>query len=375
MNDTAPSQPRILLVGGSGRIGRLLLAELLHETGCEIWIAARRPERLEAARSGLEPRLRERVTPRPLDVLDARAVRAAVVGAGIVVCAAGPARGLPTTLPRACLEAGVPYVDLADDRAFVSRVRALAAEADPAGSGPAVATGWSSTSALTTLLSAIGAAELDQVDSIDVALTFSGAPSRTSVGELLESAGKPFRVMRKGLWCTVEGWTEPAPFRFPVPVGTRRGWLVDGAPCELLPRLFGARRVEVRAAGAARTLNRAASVLAGARRRGLVREPSRWAGATRLAMALEPRAGAPAAIGVEIEGRYGQHPLRKRVSIVSAGGAGERISVLPAAYVIARLAAYGATWRGLVPPDGWIDAPTLELECERRGLRLVLEEE
>ena len=375
MNETASSHPRILLVGGSGRIGRLLLAELLHATGSEIWIAARRAKRLESALAELEPRLRERVTARTLNLSDASAVRAAVAGAGIVACAAGPARGLPTTLAEACLEAGVPYVDLADDRSFVARVRALAAEADPEGTGPAVATGWSSASALSVLLTAIGAADLDQVDSIDVAFAPGGAASRTSLGEMLESAGAPLRVLRQGLWCTVAGWSEPGEFHFPDPVGMRRGWLVDGPQREVLARIFGARRVEFRAAGGRAGLDRALGAVARARRRGLVKHPCAWLGPARLAQALTLGRHGPAAIGVEIEGRYGEHPLRKRVSIVSTGGAGERLAVLPASYVIARLAGYPGTWRGPVPLERWIERSTLELECERRGLQLVVEEE
>jgi hypothetical protein len=63
------------------------------------------------------------------------------------------------------------------------------------------------------------------------------------------------------------------------------------------------------------------------------------------------------------------------VSIVASEGTGERLAVLPAAYVITRLAGYPGTWHGQVPIDSWIERPTLELECERRGLQLVVEEE
>jgi len=356
-------------------MGRLLLRELLHVTGSEIWIAARRARRLESVLAKLDPRQRERVRARTLDLADAGAVHAAVASAGIVASAAGPSRELPTTLAEACLAAGVPYVDVSDDRRFVSRVRAVAAEADPEGTGPAVATGWCCTAALSALLTSIGASDLDEVDSIDVTFAPGDALSRTSVGERLAAAGAPFRVVRQGLWCTVAGWSEPSEFPFPDPVGARRGWLVDGPYPELLPELTGARRVEVRDAGGPGALGAAVGALARARRRGMVRDPAAWIAPARAAQALALGRPRPAGMGVEIEGRYGEHPLRKRVSIVSVGRRGERLSVLPAAYVLGRLAGFLASWRGIVPLGGWIDRSTLELECERRGLRLVVEEE
>jgi hypothetical protein len=164
-------------------------------------------------------------------------------------------------------------------------------------------------------------------------------------------------------------------FTFPDPVGRRHGWLVDVPDCALFPSLFGARRVEFRVGSEVGFLNGAVSALAWARRRGLVRDWRPFAPLLRLGMRAFGSAGSSAgAIGVEIEGRYGKRPLRKRVSIVADEG-GERIAVLPAAHLVARLVREPDAWHGLVPLDGWIDRDTLELECTRRGFRLVIEEE
>src|SRR5206468_8473414 len=86
--------------------------------------------------------------------------------------------------------------------------------------------------------------------------------NKGTVASLLASPGKSFRVWREGEWRHVQGWCEPRSFRFPLPVGPRRGYLVDVPDHELFPALFHARRVEFRVGSELAVFNHAASALA-----------------------------------------------------------------------------------------------------------------
>ncbi len=376
MNNVVTNWPHVLLVGGSGFFGSMLLRELLRDTESELTIAGRDRSALAATRNALDADAFERVSMRECDLGDAESVRRALRDVRIAV-SAGPSSGVPPYLAQACIEAGVAYVDLSDHREHVTRVRAMATRMDPFEEGPAIAPGWSCMPALSAALVAIGSDDLDSVVSIDVALAQGSAKARSSatLASLLDSVGRPFRVSRQGIWCTVDGGSDPAEFSFPEPVGRRSGWLVDVPDCEIFPQLFGARRVESRAGGGMSRLNGTVDAMAWLRRRGIVRSWGRCAPMLRLGLrALDPRGSSAGAIGVEIEGRYGQRPLRKRLSIVAEREA-ERIAVLPAANLVTRLARDPDAWHGLVPLNGWIDRDELEHECLRRGLRLVIEEE
>jgi hypothetical protein len=369
------SWPNVLLVGGSGFFGNLLLSELLSDTECDVTIAGRDRHKLAATREALGSAASERVFLRACDLGSPDSVRQALRDVSIAV-SAGPSNGNAPNLAQACLEAGVPYVDLSDDRGQVTRLRGMSVRVDPLEEGPAMAPGWSAVPALSAALVAIGAEDLDSVESIDVAIAPGNANPRSdaTVESLLGSVGRPFRVARQGVWCTVDGWSDPVEFPFPEPVGRRAGRLVDVPDCAIFPQLFGARRVEFRVSSELAMLNGAVDALAWMQRHGLVRDWRKYAPLVRFCMRAFGSAGSSAgAVGVEIRGRYGRLPLRKRLSVVAAEN-GERIPVLPAAYLVRKLATDPDAWHGLVPLNGWIDRDGLEHECARRGFELVIEE-
>ena len=113
---------RVLVVGGRGFFGRLVVDDLTRNAKCEIAVVGRRE----------------------CDLFDPAAVERSLDGVRIAICAAGPFHEMPTTLVEHCLKRGIHYVDLADDRRFVKRVRSLVSNASPA-----VCTGWSTSCALT----------------------------------------------------------------------------------------------------------------------------------------------------------------------------------------------------------------------------------
>ena len=361
---------RLLLVGGSGYFGCALASELLRDTECELILAGRNRVKLEHARRtlGSHPRVQTRV----LDLHLPDTIVPALSGVDVAVCAAGPFQRLPITLAELCLERGIPYLDLADDRGFVARVRDAAAKGDQ---GPAVCSGWSAVPALSGVLARIATEGLDRVASIDVQIAPGNRAPRQAgtVASLLASVGRAFLVSTPGGWREVRGWSEPGSFPFPPPIGPRTGYLVDVPDHELFPAIFDAGRVEFRVGAELALLNRGLSALAWLSRRGMVRDWTRWTPVFRASMAVLGWMGHDwGAVGVKVTGTCAARPLVRRACVV-AERHGHRIPVMPAAIMAADLLA-GRVHGGLVPVDRWLDRPRLETECRRRGYRLLVED-
>lgn len=342
---------RVLVIGGTGYFGRLIVDDLHRYTDCEPVIASRRP---------FHPDRFETVV---ADLANPASVETALSGIAVAICAAGPFQRLPATLAELCIRRGIHYIDVADDRNFVRKVRSLAM--GRVEQLPAICSGWSTVSALSGLLVAIGASGMNRLDSVYIHMAPGnrGARNAATIESLLHSVGQTFSVWRDGRRQTVRGWSEPRDFRFPAPVGNRRGYLVDVPDHELFPNLFHSRTVEFRAGAELKLLNAALSLLS--------RRKTSWASCSgafqRIAAWCSFLGHDSGAIGVEVTG-----PAKRRVSLVALKE-GQRIAAMPAS-IMTRLLLSGSKHQGLVSHANWLTCEELRAESERRGFRLIVEE-
>ncbi len=361
----------ILVVGAGGYFGSLLVQDLLRHTDANLLVAGRRRDGVEGLLRSVGPDLSHRLTPCVCDLTQPATVNALVPLVRAAVCAAGPYQGLPLTLLQACVEHGVPYIDLCDDREFFVRAREWVARQD--GVLPAVCVGWSAVPGLSGLLARMAVEDIDRVDTLFVQIAPGNRfpRNRGTVASLLASLGKSCRLWREGEWREVPGWSEPRSFQFPPPVGRQRGYLVDVPDHEIFPTLFGARRVEFRVGAELALFNHGASVLAWlSRRLGIQWGP--WAGWLAPAMGVLGFLGHDwGAVAVEASGFKGGQPVRRQACVL-AESSGQRIPVMPAAVMAARFLSGPAVEGGIVPVDGWLSRAELALECERRGLNLTV---
>jgi len=116
----------ILIYGATGYTGTLL-AERARAQGLRPILAGRDPEKLHpiAARLGLEARAARLDEPEHL--------RAALAGVAAVIHAAGPFSKTAQPMAKACLAAGVHYVDITGEISVLEALAALDAEAKAAG--------------------------------------------------------------------------------------------------------------------------------------------------------------------------------------------------------------------------------------------------
>jgi saccharopine dehydrogenase-like NADP-dependent oxidoreductase len=368
---TRQASSGILVVGAGGYFGSLLVQDLLRHTEANLLVAGRRRSGMEGLR-GLGPGYAQRLTPCVCDLTQPATVDTLVPLVRAAVCTAGPYQELPLTLLQACVEHGVPYIDLTDDRGFFVKAREWVARQDGAAL-PALCIGWSAVPALSGLLARIASDDMDRVDTLFVQIAPGNRfpRNRGTIASLLASLGKSCRLWREGEWREVPGWSEPRTFQFPLPVGPRRGYLVDVPDHEIFPALFDARRVEFRVGSELALFNHGASVLAWLSRRVRI-QWGPWAGWLAPAMGVLGFVGHDwGAVGVEVSGFKAGLPVRRQACVL-AESSGQRIPVMPAAVMAARLLSGRATERGLVPVDSWLSQADLALECGRRGLNLTV---
>jgi len=127
-------------------------------------------------------------------------------------------------VPRACMEAGAHYIDLADGREFVCGVRSL--DADARTRDVLIVSGASSLPALSSAVVDTLNRTLARIDSIDHGIT-SGAkpPGQATMRGVLDYAGKPLDQWRDGKWQSAVGWQGLTRRRYPHPVDTR--WIAN----------------------------------------------------------------------------------------------------------------------------------------------------
>ena len=331
---------KVLVIGGRGYFGQLLIEDLAANCHCEIVVGSRPV----------------------VDLRDAVSLKRALSGIKIAICAAGPYQKLPTTLAQLCIEHGVHYIDLADDRKFVETVRSLPHARD---ARTAVCSGWSTVSALSGMLTQIASSGMTHIDSIQIHMAPGnrGARQAATITSLLNSVGRRFSICRDGTWQDVVGWSEPRTFTFPAPIGARRGYLVDVPDHSIFPELFNAGTVEFRAGSELAFLNAMLSLLRSTRRN--------WSGFglvfQRVVSLFSWLGHSSGAVGVEVSGS-----VRRRVSILGESRA-QRIAVLPAAVMTSALLS-GRPASGVISFNDWITENEMRNECTRRGFRLIVEE-
>lgn len=101
----------VLLLGATGSTGRMLAAHLVAR-GLAVGLAGRNPALLAELGSRLDG---ARTSVRVVDLADPRSLSEAAATAGVVVSTVGPFARWAGVVVDACLAAGVPYVDIANE--------------------------------------------------------------------------------------------------------------------------------------------------------------------------------------------------------------------------------------------------------------------
>lgn len=364
---------KVLVVGGYGFFGRRLVERLLRQPALEVWVAGRSTARAQA--------LVDRLHAAAPAAARARAVALDAGGADItqhlrglhphvLVDASGPFQGADPALARACIAAGVNYIDLADARDFVCSIASLDAAARAA--GVAVISGASSVPALSGAAADALAQDLERVESIDIGIspgnrTERGLSTVQAVlgycGQSLPSAGAQRRF----------GWVGTRSHRYPPPVGVRLLSPCDVPDLALLPERYRGRpRVDFGAGLELRFLHRGMNAMAWARQRGWVRNwatHARWL--KRVADLFDGLGSEAGAMHVSVLGhtREGARVTR-RWELVATTGHGPYVPTLASAALVRRMAEGGTLPAGASPCVGMLGLDDFIREAEGLQIRM-----
>ncbi|MFN6462945.1 MAG: saccharopine dehydrogenase NADP-binding domain-containing protein [Nostoc sp. DedVER02] len=128
---------QVLILGGSGRIGSQVAADLLTHTAVNVTIAGCNPEIGEKACQSLVNSIGE-TTPQRCQFVsiyldDLRRLQDTIAQLDLVVHCAGPFHHRNASVLKLCIDSGVNYVDVSDHASFTCKAIALQAEAQAAG--------------------------------------------------------------------------------------------------------------------------------------------------------------------------------------------------------------------------------------------------
>ena len=235
---------RVLILGGRGRIGSCVAADLQRHTDAQITITGR----TAATRKPLSIPLESGVTYLALDLADRQQVQAAIGNADLVIHCAGPFRYRDDLVIRLCIEQGVNYLDVSDDRSFTRTALSLREEAEAAGVTAIINSGVFP--GISNSMVRQGVEELDTAEEIHLSYVVagSGGAGVTVMRTTFLGLQNPFEVWRDGRWQMVKPYTGREAIDFPKPFG-RTGvyWfdmpetvtLVDSFPVQSVTVKFG----------------------------------------------------------------------------------------------------------------------------------------
>jgi hypothetical protein len=336
-------QPRrILVLGASGQFGKRLCNRLIGLDGLTLLLGGRDQAKLAQTRAGLlASRPGAAVELAPCDAGASRLpelLRARQVN--LVVHLAGPFQGQGYKVARACLEAGVPYIDMADGREFVAKFASLDGAARA--KGIPLITGASTVPGLSSAVVDAALPKFAALRSIDYGIS---ASLKTGLGSatlqaVLSYCGKPYQILDDGKLVTVYGLGRPRRHDFPTPV--RRRAIVD---CDIPDHaLFPARYPSLRHMDFGSGIDvpglpRVLSVMSDCVRRGWVADWDFLRGSVQVFMTAAKRFGsAHSGFFMQCKGLDAAgHPRSTLLEVIARDGSGLDIPVTPVVLLVERM--------------------------------------
>ncbi|NEP17807.1 MAG: NAD-dependent epimerase/dehydratase family protein [Leptolyngbya sp. SIO4C1] len=206
---------RILILGGSGRIGRSVAADLLAQTNAVMTLTGRRaqPSFTLAARQQYQS----------LHLADRPAVTAAIAAHDLIIHCAGPFRNRDLAVLDSCIAQRRPYVDVADSPDYVRQALTYRAAAQAAGIPCILGTGVFP--GISNSLVRQGVEQLDQAEAAHLSylVAGSGGAGVTVMRTTFIELQTPFQSKIDGRWQTIAPYSDREVLTFPAPYNTGAG--------------------------------------------------------------------------------------------------------------------------------------------------------
>ncbi|GAB4286582.1 MAG: saccharopine dehydrogenase NADP-binding domain-containing protein [Oscillatoriaceae cyanobacterium] len=222
---------RILILGGTGRIGNSVARDILAHTTGEITVTGRRtpPENAFAG---------DRVRFLPLSLADETALGEAISGHDLVIHCAGPFRDRDRRVLEICIHQGKNYLDVSDDPPFVREALSLKDTAAANGVTAIVSTGVFPGIANSMARQAVESLDSPDTLRLSYAVAGSGGAGVTVMRTTFLELQHPFDGWIDGKWQSVKPYSEREIVKFPPPYGDAGVYWFHTVEAATLPLSF-----------------------------------------------------------------------------------------------------------------------------------------
>lgn len=225
---------KILIVGGSGRIGSSVAADLVKHTEADITITGRHPE------TGIKiaEKLGKKVNFLALDLAEKEKLREAITASKIVIHCAGPFHYRDANVLKTCIEEGADYLDVSDHRSFTSKALEYHPVAQAAGITAIVNTGIFP--GISNSMVRQGVELLDKAEKIHLSYVVggSGGAGITVLRTTFLGLQRPFVAWIDGKWQELKPYSDREIVQFPAPYGRAGVYWYDMPETFTIPDTF-----------------------------------------------------------------------------------------------------------------------------------------
>jgi len=206
---------QILILGGRGRIGSSVAQDLVAHTQAKITVTGRQTTPEVAASQQAEPRVQFLA----LDLADHEGLRKAIASHNLVIHCAGPFVYRDASALKTCIEVGVNYLDVSDNRAFTRKALACKDAAAQKEVTAIVNTGIFP--GVSNSMVRHDVEQLDETERIHLSylVAGSGGAGVTVMRTTFLGLQQPFEAWLDGQWQMVKPYSDREKVRFPAPYG------------------------------------------------------------------------------------------------------------------------------------------------------------
>ena len=230
---------RVLILGGTGRIGSSVAQDLIAHTDAKITITGRNL----AAGTSLSSQLGSRVEFVALDLADKESLMKAIAPSHLVIHCAGPFHYRDASVLKTCIEQGVNYLDVSDHRSFTRKALDYKPAATAAGITAIVNTGIFPGISNSMVLQ--GVEQLDEAERIHLSYVVSGSGGAgiTVMRTTFLGLQRPFEAWLDGEWQIVKPYSDREAIQFPAPYNRTGVYWFDMPETFTLPETFPVKSV------------------------------------------------------------------------------------------------------------------------------------
>lgn len=229
----------VVVLGGYGNFGKRIVENLAGIEGIKILIAGRNLGKASALKESLIATSVACLEPLVIDIFANNFKEQLVLlSPFLVIHTSGPFQDQDYRVPKACIECGAHYIDLADDRRFVCDIATLDSQAKE--NAVLVVSGASSVPGLSSAVVDHYQQQFSVIEVINLAIAPGNKAERglATVAAILSYTGHALNVFKEGRWQDVYGWMDTKVNDFGGFVGKRHLANVDVPDLELFPNRY-----------------------------------------------------------------------------------------------------------------------------------------